>query len=50
MKLDEEYELNKNLNKILKDKEGILTKRALEIEELDKNVISLERAHESLQI
>lgn len=50
VKLHEEQDKNKTLNEIIKDKEEILTKRALDIEELDKKVIELERANEALEI
>lgn len=35
---------------IIKDKDEILAKRAVELDELDRKVIELERANESLEI
>jgi hypothetical protein len=50
VKLHEEVEKNKNLQEIIRDKDEMLAKRTQEIEELDKKVIELERANETLEI
>ena len=50
VKLHEEFDKNRSLQDIIKDKEEILQKRHTEIEELDKKVIELERANEALEI
>lgn len=50
MKLHEEVDKNKQLNEVIRDRDEVLAKRTLEIEEQDKKLVELERLNESLEI
>lgn len=50
VRLNEEFLKNKSLTDIIRDKDDILSKRAAEIEELDRRLIELERQNEALEI
>jgi hypothetical protein len=48
--LTEEQEKTRSLQDVIRDKDEQLHKRASEIEDLDKRVIELERANETIEI
>jgi len=50
LKLTEEQEKTRSLQDVIRDKDEQLHKRASEIEDLDKRVIELERANETIEI
>ncbi len=50
MRLTEESERCRSLQDVIRDKDDQLHKRALEIEDLDRRVIDLERTNENLEV
>jgi predicted RNase H-like nuclease (RuvC/YqgF family) len=50
LRLTEESERCRSLQDVIRDKDDQLHKRALEIEDLDRRVIDLERTNENLEV
>jgi len=50
VKLNDQLDRAKQLNQVIKDKEELLAKRAVEIDEQDKKIVELERQNEAIEI